>query len=68
MNSSKNVQEKNELLYEKLNDAQFSGAIVEFDPSEASAVGAFIDDALSEDAAKDSTVGLLIAYLSEHVK
>ena len=37
-----------EVLQEKLADAEVPGAQIEFDPDEAEKVGAFIEDALSE--------------------
>lgn len=43
-------------LAEKLVDALTPGLHVEFDPDEASAVGAFIEDALSEDDAAQSSL------------
>lgn len=44
----------NENLLEKLNDAETPGYQAEFDPDEAEEVGAFLEDALSEDDAVDS--------------
>jgi hypothetical protein len=41
-------------LAEKLIDAQTPGLLVEFCPDEASTVGAFIEDALSEEDATQS--------------
>ena len=38
-----------EVLQEKLADAEIPGAQIEFDPDEAEKVGAFVEDALSED-------------------
>ena len=47
-------------LAEKLVDALTPGLQVEFDPDEASTVGAFIEDALSEeDAAQSSLDGVI---------
>ena len=37
-----------EVLQEKLADAEIPGAQIEFDPDEAEKVGAFLEDALSE--------------------
>jgi hypothetical protein len=37
-----------EVLQEKLADAEIPGAQIEFDPDEAEKVGAFVEDALSE--------------------
>lgn len=46
-------------IIEKFLDAEIPGAIVEFDPIEAEAAGAFVEDALSESDAADSTEDLL---------
>jgi hypothetical protein len=43
-----------ELVMEKLNDANTPGSIVEFDPDEAEMAGCFIETALSEEDAWDS--------------
>lgn len=48
-----------EVLRLKLIDAMTPGFAVEFDPHEAEAVGAFSEDALSEDEAVDSCADLL---------
>lgn len=48
-----------EALLEKLADASTPGYQVEFDPEEAERAGAFIEDALSEQAAMESSVDLL---------
>ena len=37
-----------QVLQEKLADAEIPGAQIEFDPDEAEKVGAFVEDALSE--------------------
>ena len=37
-----------DVLQEKLADAEIPGAQIEFDPDEAEKVGAFVEDALSE--------------------
>ena len=44
-----------EVLRSKLVDAMTPGAIVEFDPDEAEAAGAFVEDALCEDDAFESS-------------
>lgn len=44
---------------EKLRDAQVPGLEAAMDPDEAALVGAFQEDALSEDEAKESTADLL---------
>lgn len=45
-----------DLLKDKLDDAMVPGNVVEFDPPEAERVGAFEEDALSEDDAMDSAI------------
>jgi hypothetical protein len=50
-----------EALREKLADADTPGYQAEFDPEEAELVGAFIEDALSEQDAMESSVDLLEA-------
>nr|WP_275099901.1 conjugal transfer protein TraD [Sedimenticola hydrogenitrophicus] len=47
-----------EALYEKLADAQTPGYEAEFDPEEAERAGAFVEDALSEQDAQESTEDL----------
>ena len=47
-----------EALLEKLADASTPGYQVEFDPEEAERAGAFIEDALSEEDAMESSVDL----------
>jgi hypothetical protein len=47
-----------DVLAEKLADAMVPGAIVEFDPEEAERAGAFIEDALSEADALESSIDL----------
>lgn len=46
----------NEVIAEKLLDAQIPGFIAEFDPDEAEQVGAFVEDALSEQDALESDI------------
>jgi hypothetical protein len=47
-------------LHEKLGDAETTpGFVVEFDPDEAEKVGAFVEDALSEAEALESSADLL---------
>ncbi|EDB8709741.1 conjugal transfer protein TraD [Salmonella enterica subsp. enterica serovar Schwarzengrund] len=48
-----------EALREKLTDAQTPGYQAEFDPEEAERVGAFVEDALSEEDAADSNADLV---------
>lgn len=50
-----------EALLEKLADASTPGYQVEFDPEEAERAGAFIEDALSEEDAMESSADLLDA-------
>ncbi len=45
-----------EALLEKLADMETPGYVVEFDPEEAVIVGAFVEDALSEEDALEATV------------
>ncbi len=47
-----------DVVMEKLTDAMVPGAEVEFTPDEADQVGAFVEDALSEEDAKDSVIDL----------
>jgi hypothetical protein len=46
---------QNQVLEEKLFDAEIPGFQAEFDPEEAEQLGAFIEDALSEQDALDSS-------------
>ena len=50
-----------EALREKLDDAMTPGYETEFDPEEAEAAGAFVEDALSEEDAAESNVDLIDA-------
>ena len=45
-----------EIIQEKLLDAEIPGFQAEFDPLEAESLGAFTEDALSEQDALDSTI------------
>jgi hypothetical protein len=45
-------------LHEKLLDALVPGFAAEFDPGEAQRAGAFVEDALNETDAADSTIDL----------
>ena len=45
-----------EIIHEKLLDAEIPGFQAEFDPLEAERLGAFKEDALSEEDALDSTI------------
>ncbi len=46
-----------EIIRQKLIDAEVPGAIVEFDPDEADRAGAFVEDALSEADARAAEDG-----------
>lgn len=48
---------KRELIEEKLNDLMTPGATVEVNPLEADDMGAFVEDALTENDAKESSNG-----------
>ncbi|EPJ2694283.1 conjugal transfer protein TraD [Vibrio cholerae] len=50
-----------EALREKLDDAMTPGYQTEFDPDEAEIVGAFVEDALSEEDAAESDADLIDA-------
>ncbi|EEP5037178.1 conjugal transfer protein TraD [Salmonella enterica] len=50
-----------EALHEKLDDAMTPGYQTEFDPDEAEIVGAFVEDALSEEDAAESDADLIDA-------
>ncbi|HRB96171.1 MAG TPA: conjugal transfer protein TraD [Nitrosomonas sp.] len=45
-----------EIIHEKLLDAEIPGFQAEFDPLEAERLGAFTEDALSEEDALDSVI------------
>lgn len=47
-----------EVLQDKLADAEIPGAQIEFDPDEAEKLGAFVEDALSEEDALDASPDL----------
>jgi hypothetical protein len=49
-----------EILQEKLADAENTGYPVEFDPQEAEAAGAFIEDALTEEDARESSADIYL--------
>lgn len=44
------------IVYDKLNDALTPGAQIEFSPNEAFMAGAFLEDALSEEDARESDI------------
>lgn len=49
-------QRKPDELDEKLQDLDIPGAEVEVDPDEADELGAFVEDALTEEEAKESAI------------
>ncbi|PXX16121.1 hypothetical protein C8R27_10733 [Nitrosomonas ureae] len=53
---SKNPGIQDQVIKEKLLDAEIPGFQAEFDPLEAERLGAFKEDALSEQDALDSTI------------
>ena len=53
---SKNPDIQDQVIKEKLLDAETPGFQAEFDPLEAERLGAFTEDALSEQDALDSTI------------
>lgn len=57
-----------EALREKLDDAMTPGYQTEFDPEEADTVGAFVEDALSEEDAAESDADLVDATVPEDEK
>lgn len=52
-------------LEEKMKDALTPGVEIECSPEEAQKAGAFIEDALTEDDAAESSIDLLEALLKE---
>ena len=54
-----NTSDKDSLVKEKLIDAMTPGYQVEFDPEEAELAGAFVEDALSEKDALESSIDLI---------
>ncbi len=57
-----------EALHEKLEDAMTPGYQTEFDPQEAETVGAFFEDALSEEDAVESDADLVDATVAKNDK
>ena len=49
------------VLQEKLADAEIPGAQIEFDPDEAEKVGAFVEDALSEEDIVEASIQVVNA-------
>ena len=56
--NGQDVPTLDELVTRKLADAEIPGAVVEFDPEEAERAGAFVEDAMSEDDAREAEEGL----------
>ncbi len=54
-----------EIIQEKLLDAEIPGFQAEFDPLEAERLGAFKEDALSEEDALDSTIDYVVEVVDE---
>ena len=52
-------EDASQALREKLEDMETPGYVVEFDPDEADLVGAFLEDAMSEEDARESAIDLL---------
>lgn len=59
---------KDQLINDKLVDAQTPGAQIEFDPEEAEKVGAFPEDSLSEKDALESTEDIAPPSSSDNTK
>lgn len=68
MTKTTNLTAADEALQEKLEDAMTPGYQVEFDPMEAEKVGAFVEDALSEEDAEESTADLNDLVAPEETK
>ncbi|HCH1696677.1 TPA: conjugal transfer protein TraD [Vibrio parahaemolyticus] len=68
MTKTTNLTAADEALQEKLEDAMTPGYQVEFDPMEAEKVGAFVEDALSEEDAEESTADLNDLVAPEEAK
>jgi hypothetical protein len=52
-------EDASQALREKLEDMETPGYVVEFDPEEADLVGAFFEDAMSEEDARESAIDLV---------
>lgn len=67
MNSEdqKNVTNNEDSISSKLTDAMTPGYQAEFDPEEAERAGAFVEDAISEQAASESDADLIDATVPE---
>ncbi|EGQ8484966.1 conjugal transfer protein TraD [Vibrio diabolicus] len=68
MTKTTNLTAADEALQEKLEDAMTPGYQVEFDPMEAEKAGAFVEDALSEEDAEESTADLNDLVAPEETK
>lgn len=58
-NTEKTMVEEVDTVHEKLKDSLTPGYEAEFDPEEAEAAGAFMEDALSEQDAEESNIDLI---------
>lgn len=58
-NANENEYMQQAAILEKFDDSQIPGLQVEFDPEEAEKAGAFVEDALSEEEALESSIDLL---------
>lgn len=58
-NTEKTMNEEVDTVHEKLKDSLTPGYEAEFDPEEAEAAGAFMEDALSEQDAEESNIDLI---------
>ncbi|MCU7799621.1 MAG: conjugal transfer protein TraD [gamma proteobacterium symbiont of Lucinoma myriamae] len=57
--TEKTMNEEVDTVHEKLKDSLTPGYKAEFDPEEAEAAGAFMEDALSEQDAEESNIDLI---------
>jgi hypothetical protein len=53
------MRERNDAVDDKLSDARLPGFLVDFSPGEAEALGAFHEDALEPEEARESSADLL---------
>ena len=63
---SANATDAAAAVREKLADAEVPGYQAEFDPDEAERAGAFVEDAMSEEDALESTIDQLEAVPAQH--
>lgn len=64
---SPNATEAASSVREKLADAEVPGYQAEFDPDEAERAGAFVEDAMSQEDALESTIDQLEPVPAEHI-